>query len=218
MNRLSPKILFILFVLIMTGCVTKEPYDYTNLRASKPRSILVLPPINNTVEVGAPYTFIATISKPLAEKGYYVFPVAVIDTFLKKNGLPTPVEMNAIPLDKLQQHTGADAVLYVTINDWGQKYQVLASNLVVDSSAKLLDAKTGTVLWDTRFYFVQSSDDGGGGLAGALIGALITQIVGTLADKSPQASSTANTLAINDPKRGLLTGPYSVVIDEPIDN
>ena len=218
MNRLSPKLSFIVFVLIMTGCVTNEPYDYTNLRASNPRSILVLPPINNTVEVGAPYTFIATISKPLAEKGYYVFPVAVIDTFLKENGLPTPAEMNAIPLDKLQQHTGADAVLYVTINDWGQKYEVVESSLVIDSSAKLLHAKTGTVLWETRFYFDHSSYDGNGGLTGALAGALITQIAGTLDDKSPQASSTANTLAINDPSRGLLTGPYSVVIDEPIDN
>jgi hypothetical protein len=37
----------------------------------------------------------------LAEKGYYVLPVAVIDQFLKENGLPTPAEMNGIPLEKI---------------------------------------------------------------------------------------------------------------------
>ncbi len=200
--------IFCVTSMLLTGCATVEPYDYTKLRASKPRSILVLPPINNTVEVGAPYTFISTISQPLAEKGYYVFPVAVIDTFMKENGMPTPHEMNAVPLDKLQKHTGADSVLYVTINQWGQSYKVLSSNLVVDSNAKLVDARTGEVLWDSRFFFIQQSDDGGGGLVGALVGAIVTQIAGSLNDRSPQASSTANHQAINNPKRGLLSGPY----------
>jgi hypothetical protein len=40
------------------------------------------------------YIYLSTLTKPLAEKGYYVLPVAVIDQFLKENGLPTPAEMN----------------------------------------------------------------------------------------------------------------------------
>lgn len=195
---------------LLAGCASVEPYNYANLNKSKPRSILVLPPINNTPEVGAPYTFISTISKPLAEKGYYVFPVAVVDTLLKENGLPTPDEMNAIPLDKLQQHTNADAVLYVTINEWGQNYSVLSSNLTVNSDAKLVDARTGEVLWETNFFFEQASNNGGGGLAGALVGAIVTQVIGTLDDRTPGVSSLANHSAINNEKRGLLPGPYKV--------
>jgi hypothetical protein len=45
--------------------------------------------------------YLSTLTKPLAEKGYYVLPVAVIDQFLKENGLPTPAEMNGIPLEKI---------------------------------------------------------------------------------------------------------------------
>jgi len=61
-----------LALLLLGGCVKQEPYNYAALEQSKPRSILVLPPVNNTVEVDAPYIYLSTISRPLAEKGYYV--------------------------------------------------------------------------------------------------------------------------------------------------
>ena len=60
-----------ILVLLLSGCVNRTPYDYTALNNSKPRSIVVIPPNNNTVEVNAQYIFLSTISKPLAEKGYY---------------------------------------------------------------------------------------------------------------------------------------------------
>ena len=69
------------------GCAT-TPYDYAPYRQHMPRSILVLPPLNESVEVNAPYSYLSTVTRPLAECGYYVFPVAVIDAFLKDNGLP----------------------------------------------------------------------------------------------------------------------------------
>jgi hypothetical protein len=200
----------VFIVVLMAGCAT-TPYDYSALEASKPRSILIIPPQNNSVEVIAPYTFLSTISMPLAEKGYYVFPVAVIDNFLKENGMPTPDEMNLVPVDKLYEYTGADAVLYVTINDWGQKYQVLSSSTVVDSHMRLVDARTGDMLWDARARAVQSSDDGGGGLAGALVGALVTQMMASSVDNTPHLSSSANNVAINRQNRGLLLGPYAPV-------
>ena len=91
--RNSLRVLISLIVpILIAGCVTVPPYDYTALENSRPRSILVLPPVNNSIEVNAPYIFLAGISRPLAEKGYYVFPVAVIDIFLKENGLPTPAK------------------------------------------------------------------------------------------------------------------------------
>ena len=75
-------------LMFVSGCATTvEPYDYTALKESAPRSILVIPPMNNSVEVTAPYSFLSTITAPLAESGYYVYPVSVIDSFLKENGL-----------------------------------------------------------------------------------------------------------------------------------
>ena len=194
--------------LILSGCATVKPYDYSALREAAPRSILVIPPLNNSVEVNASYSYLSTISVPLAEKGYYVFPVSVIDTFLKQNGLPTPAEMNAIPLDKIREHIGADAVLYVTLDDWGQKFSVLSSSTVVRGSVKLVSTKTGNTLWDAPINGVLNSNNSGGGLLGALVNAVVTQIIGSVNDQTPIAARIANNRAFNSKKRGLLSGPY----------
>jgi len=201
---------FPLLLIVLSGCATVQPYDYSALREAAPRSILVIPPMNNSIEVNASYSYLSTISVPLAEKGYYVFPVSVVDTFLKQNGLPTPAEMNTISLDKIKEHVGADAVLYVTIDDWGQKFQVLSSNTVVRGSVKLVSTESGQTLWDAPIQTVLSSGNSGGGLLGALVTAVATQIVGSVSDKTPEAARIANSQAFNEKKRGLLTGPYYV--------
>ena len=203
------KLVGIVVTLFLLAACQSTPYDYTKLMESKPRSILVLPPMNNSVEVNAPYTFLSTISKPLAERGYYVFPVAVIDAFMKENGLPTPAEMHQVPLQKLHQEIGADAVLYVQIEQWGQSYQIINSKTEVKATLKLVDARTGNLLWDTTAHAVQNSDDGGGGLVGAVVGAVVAQIIGNLTDPTPGLSSTANNIAVNNTSNGLLYGPYA---------
>jgi hypothetical protein len=194
--------------LLLSGCATVQPYDYSALREAAPRSILVIAPMNNSIEVNASYSYLSTISVPLAEKGYYVFPVSVVDTFLKQNGLPTPAEMNAIPLDKIREHIGADAVLYVTLDEWGQKFAVLSSSTVVRGSVKLVSTTTGNTLWEAPINGVLGSNSSGGGLLGALVTAVATQIIGSVDDKTPIAARIANNLAFNSKKRGLLSGPY----------
>jgi hypothetical protein len=195
---------------ITSGCATTmPPYDYTAFERCRPRSIVVIPPNNNSVAVNAPYMYLSTITRPLAEKGYYVFPVFMIDYFLKENGLPTPEEMNGIPLDKIGEHIGADAVLYITIEEWGQKYQVIQSVTKVRATLKLVDVKTGALLWDASAFAQVSSGDGGGGLGGMLINAVITQVLNsTISDPTPALARQANFAALHSQARGLPDGPY----------
>jgi hypothetical protein len=198
-------------IFILSGCASVEPYNYSALQQAAPRSILVLPPMNSSVEVNAPYSYLSTISQPLAEKGYYVFPVSVIDTFLKENGLPTPAEMNGIGLDKIDEIIGADAVLYVDIQDWGQKFEVLSSVAVVQGHIKLVSVKTGDILWDSVISAqYNSNNNSGGGLVGALVGAVVSHIAGEISDNSPLVARIANAEAFNSSKRGLLNGPYKI--------
>ena len=147
-----------------------------------PRSVLVLPPLNQSVQVNAPYSYLSTVSQPLAEAGYYVFPVAVIDAFMKENGLPTPGEMHEVPLDKIGEVFGADAVLYVLIEDYGQKYQVLSSTTVVKAKAKLVDVPTGSTLWEGGVQVAQGSGDSGGGVIGMLVTAAVAQMIESTSD------------------------------------
>lgn len=197
-----------LLVLLSTGCATQERYDYSALEASKPRSILVIPPMNNSVEVNASNIYLSTLSRPLAEKGYYVFPVAVINQFLQENGLQSPADMHNVSLDKFAEHLNPDAILYVLIEDWGQKYEILSSRTVVNADMKLVDAKTGKTLWDTKVSYSQGSGDNGGGLIGMLVQAVVDQVVGTIVDPTPNVARVANNIALNNQAQGLLKGPY----------
>ncbi len=203
--------IFLLCVAVsaLLGCATTSTYNYDPLIERKPRSIVVIPPLNDSVNVNASYIFLSTISRPLAEKGYYVYPVAVIDAFLKENGLPTPAEMNQIPLETIHEHVGADAVLYTRIKDWGQKYELLSSRSIVHAELILVDTMTGEKLWDASVYADRrGSNDEHAGLTGALIGALVDQIAGSLMDNTYKLSREAVDAAVNDTSQGLLAGPY----------
>lgn len=199
--------LVVLWALMTSACATTGR-DYSAYRAHMPESILVLPPLNDTVEVNASYTYLSTITMPLAEAGYYVFPVVVVDQMLKDNGLPSPGEMHTISLSKVDEIIGADSVLYVRITDWGQKYQVLSSVTRVRASVQLVDVKTGTELFSREVYASESSG-GSGSLVGDLILAAAEQIIDSAVDQTQPLSRRASIGLASDPNNGLLPGHRS---------
>ena len=124
---------WLMLALIVAGCATPPPPDYTNFRAHRPRSIPGLAADQPEHGGGSHYGYLSTVTFPLAEMGYYVFPVAVVDQFLKENGMPTAGEMHQIPLNKVHEIIGADAVLpYHAGLQYGSKYQVLNSKTEVN--------------------------------------------------------------------------------------
>lgn len=212
--------LFILVSLILTmlsvGCSTdnKKNTDYSAFRESKPRSILVLPPRNQSPDVNASNSLLSVVTMPLAESGYYVFPVAVMSETFKQNGATNPDYISAIPLKKLHDIFGADAVMYVTISDYGTSYQVVNSDTRVTATARLVDARTGKELWSGGA--TASSNEGqnnnSGGLLGILISAAITQIANTTTDKAHDiAEITGGRMFSAGGNGGLLYGPRSPV-------
>lgn len=198
----------LLCLSLMTGCATTTPYDYSTFEEHKPRSILVFPPLNQSLEVGAPYVYLSRVTQPLAERGYYVFPVAVVDQLMKENGLPSSAEMHDVPLAKIKEIINPDAVLYITIDDWGQKYELISSTAMVKVSGKLIDVDTGALLWEGHAEAIRQSDDGGGGLAGMLVSAVITQIIGKNFDQTPALAQMASYQLFHTKDQGLLEGPY----------
>ncbi|MBR8300617.1 DUF799 domain-containing protein [Burkholderia dolosa] len=213
-KTLSFKLMSMLsIVALLSACAqpVKRP-DYTAFKKSQPRSILVLPPINETSDVAATYGMLSQMTLPLAESGYYVVPVAVMDETFKQNGLTNPTEIQQTSPAKLREIFGADAALYSKVSQYGTVYRVLASATVVSASAKLVDLRTGDVLWQGRAS--ASSDEGGnnggGGLIGMLVTAAVKQIANTLMDQSHNvAGVTSGRLLSAGPPNGLLYGPHS---------
>ncbi|WP_166838121.1 DUF799 domain-containing protein [Rheinheimera pleomorphica] len=207
-------------VVILTGCVSAPPaHDYTAFRNADPHSVLVLPPINNSVEVIAPYSLMSQVSQPIAESGYYVFPVALVNQTFRSNGLTEAADIHAVPFQKVHEIFGADTGLYMTIEEYGTSYVVLSSETVVKVSATLVDLRSGVVLWqDTASASsAEQRGNGGGGLVGMLVEAALNQIIETVTDRGFDiAAISANRLLFVEDHNGLLYGPRSPKYGQPV--
>lgn len=203
------------------GCATKAPpFDYTAFKQSRPRSILVLPPVNNSTDVGATYSFLSQVTFPLAESGYYVFPVSLVDETFKQNGLANATDIHQVSVAKLRDIFGADSALYVTITKYGSTYTVLNSVATVSAEAKLVDLKSGGVIWSGTAT-ANSGEGGnstGGGLIGALVAAAVKQILNNVTDVSHRiAGVTSQRLLTAGTENGILYGPRSMNFDNKSD-
>jgi len=209
MNARIPLVaLLCLAVLPLLGACATHPYDYTNFRAHPPRSILILPPLNESTVVEGTYGYLSTVSRPVAELGYYVFPVEVIDRFFKENGMPTAGEMHQAPLNRVREITGADAVLLVTLEQYGSHYHVLDSTTVVKVRAQLVDTRTQVLLWEGHGEAEQTGS-GSGNLLADLISAAVVQAINSNTDSAHQVSRLANSNLFLAKDAGLPFGPYS---------
>lgn len=200
-------------VLLATGCAggpKPQDVDYTAFKESKPRSIVVLPPLNETQDIKATDSVLSLAAYPLAESGYYVLPVALVEKTFHDNGLTTPSDIQAVDPAKLRQIFGADAVLYLTVADYGAKYLVANSVIVVTVTAKLVDIRTGSTLWVGKAS--ANSDEGNNSSGGGLIGMLVTAAVKQVLNSSTNAGRkvavvAANRLLSADVEGGVLYGP-----------
>jgi hypothetical protein len=199
-----------LVLAALAGCALPRGKDYGAFFASQPRSILVAPVLNETTSLAAPEIVEATITRPLAERGYYVFPFILTDALLKDLGLSEAGHVQELPPARFHALFGADAVLFVVVRDWGAKYLVLDAATVVELDFVLKDTRSGTELWSSS-QVVRRSTGGAGGdpiatLIGAAIGYLLSEAIEP--DYRPLASQ-AHWQAFGAPGSGLPAGPYS---------
>jgi len=201
--------IFALTLLLAACAAPQQDLDYSAFRASKPASILVLPPLNTSVEPEAVAAVLAQATRPLAESGYYVVPVAVMHETFLQNGLSVAEDIHALPADRLRDIFGADAALYMTVEEYGASYAVLSSSVKVSLSATLLDLRTGARLWNGA-KMLQQDKSSSSSLLGALISAAVNQIVNTLSDASYDLTGTVSQqlLGAGSPG-GILYGPRS---------
>ena len=210
--RLLLRALLAVGVLMLAGCATQPGYDYSAFRESRPRSILVLPPLNDSPDVNATYSMYAQTTLPLAESGYYVLPVTLVDEAFRQNGLTAPADIQQVPLKKLREIFGADAALYIKVTHYGTKYMIISSETRVSAEGKLVDLRSGATLWEGRATASSAEGDNnsGGGALGLLLKAVITQIADTLSNRGhPIAGITADRLLSAGRPNGILYGPRS---------
>lgn len=213
MSRTYRMLAGLVAVMLLGGCATPRTIDYSAFKESRPRTILVLPPLNESPDVKATYGMLSQVTFPLAEAGYYVLPVALVDETFRQNGLSAPGDIHQVSPAKFKEIFGADAALYITVKEYGTSYRLISSATTVTVSAKLLDLESGMALWTgtASASSEEGNNNSGGGLVGMLITAAVKQIINSSMEDAayPIAGITGQRLLSAGHPGGLLYGPRS---------
>jgi len=172
MKRIS--ILFVLLtLLVITSCgpVAK----FTAPSVPKPRTIAILPEINNSTDVNGGIVFRNLSQMQFAQhRGYTFVQKEVIDSLLNKAGITDGGQLNSISKTELQDILKADGLMYVTIAEMEYSTLGISSSRIVSANYKLYS--NGSLYWEDEFKV-----NNGKSMASGLFGA-ITNPVGALKD------------------------------------
>jgi len=97
------------------------------------------------------------------------------------------------------------------VPEYGSTYRVISSDATVKAKAKLVDLKTGTLLWEgaAMASTAENNNNGGGGIAGLLIAAVVKQIMNNMTEVSHTMAGVAGQRLLTTQPNGLLPGPRS---------
>lgn len=202
--------MFVVGALVFSGCATTPDYkDYTQFRTADPRSILIVPVVNRSVDVDAPDYFLSTIVLPIAERGYYTFPVNLVKRLLEDDGLSDANLVHDADPTRLGEIFDADAILYVIIERWDARYIVLSTTVTVEFTYVMKSGRTGERIWETSKRMVyQPQQSGGNSGLGGLIADMVTAAMTRAMPNYLPLTRQANQGAMTAPHHGLPAGPY----------
>lgn len=197
----------LILLSFIAGCTT--PKDYTKFNSANLRSILIVPVVNRSVEVTASDYFLSTITIPVAERGYYIFPINLVKRVLEDNGLNDANLVHNASTAKLCELFGSDSVLYITIEKWDAKYLILTTQVTVELIYAIKDGKTGDTLWEDKQTMVYSpqSNSTGNPLADLIVMVVNAAVTKAAPNYIPLAQQ-ANGNAFRYPGPGIPAGPY----------
>jgi hypothetical protein len=174
-------IYFILAALILTSCgstgLTRSSL-YPKMYEEKPVTLLVMPPINNSANVDAKELLYTSISRPLAEAGYYVVSPTLALEILKQESAYDAELFIDRPLKPFRDFFGADAVVFSIIDSWAK--QGLGINTKIRYIIK--STLTDETLFDRScdLYLDLSVDSGKSSKDKGLLGVLVELAAGAL--------------------------------------
>ena len=201
----------LLVVRLLVGCASSpDALDAQReaFRASSPKSILIVPSVNQSLFVDASNYLLSSLSIPIANKGYYVFPVNTVKVVLEQEGLYEPEKVRQLEPAKLAALFGADAVLYVTIVKWTAAYAVVAARVTVEIDYSMVD-KANTEIWSAHkmmAYTPQQSQSGNPFVD--LVANMITAAATRAAPDYMPLVNQANTAVFITDQTALPPGPY----------
>ena len=188
MRKIVP--LFVLVVLL-SACGASSDLTrgqlYPGMYEEKPVTLLVMPPINNSANVEAKELLYTSISRPLAEAGYYVIPPSLAMAVLRQeSGYDAELFLDK-PLKQFHEFFGADAVVFSVIESWAKqgvgintKFRYFIKSTLTD---EILFDRTCDLFLDLSVHSDRESSQAGIG----------STLLGVLVDLAASALNTAMT-------------------------
>lgn len=206
MKKLIPTILLTVVVSScgLTNQVTRES-QYAAMYNDMPITLLVMPPINNTSNVEAKDLLYTSISRPLAEAGYYVIsPLLAMDVLKAESAYDAEMFIDK-PLTMFRDYFGADAVVFSQIDDWTKR------GFGIDTKIRYIikSATSGEVLFDRScdLYLDLQQNSGNNSALGLLID-LAASAIATATTDHIVAARKANYYIFRDIPRGKYNPQY----------
>lgn len=188
----------------LTSRLSRES-QYASMYENMPTTVLVMPPINNTTHVEAKDLLYTSISRPLAEAGYYVIsPLLAMDILKSESAYDSELFIDK-PLTAFRDFFGADAVVFSQIDDWTKR------GFGIDTKIRYVikSAISNEVIFDRtcNLHLDLSVNSGNSGAIAALIELAASAIVTATTDHIV-AARKANYYIFRDIPRGKYSPDY----------
>ncbi|OGP97806.1 MAG: hypothetical protein A2Z51_02325 [Deltaproteobacteria bacterium RBG_19FT_COMBO_52_11] len=136
---------------LSAGCAKGPHYSLVpDYKTHPPRSVAVLPVLNETVSLKAQDIFRPLIQKKLSQKGYETSSFVHIDERLLTKEIREAGQVHSLSPQELGKLLGVDALLYATVTDFSTTYLVAYASMSVGARFELKDVRTGEKLWDSE--------------------------------------------------------------------
>ncbi|MFT6778548.1 MAG: hypothetical protein ACJAV1_002488 [Paraglaciecola sp.] len=197
--QIITKFLLLISVVYLSGCTTilTKSEAYPSMYKGQTDSILVVPVVNRSTAADAPELYSTTIAQPLAEAGYYVMSVPMVEMMLAMEGVVDGEQLKGIDSSKFKTIFGADSVLFVTINQWDTNYYVTGGNVTVGADFEIVSTTTNETLWNYRNIVVINTSGNSGNLLADIISTAISTAITDYVPIARQVNfSVVNTLPV----------------------
>lgn len=135
--------------LITAGC-SVSPDVSTAFLGPTPGVVVVLPVADDSGVADLPSALLATIERPLRERGYYVVPIEVGLTLVGDAGYPGGSLVPAGEVATVGRAIGADASLQISVATWRAVWGGTLQRLDYDIGYRLASSVNGATLWEHR--------------------------------------------------------------------
>ena len=192
--------------------------QYPGMYETKPVTLLVMPPINKTSYVPAKELLYTSISRPLAEAGYYVIsPLLAMDVLKAESAYDAEPFIDA-PLGTFHDYFGADAVVFSEIKSWTKQ----GFGIRTDIRYFIRSTASGEIIFDRscNLYLDLSSNSSSSSSLLSVIVNLAVSAIETAATEHIVAARSANYYIFRDIPAGAYSPNYlkdADVVAEPKD-